>query len=95
MKRARSKAQKIYRILCPIPWVLLTIFDIVMLILGEETVMGNPVLCTMWDMEHYVPFVIIFVEAITAWILWLWEKKHLPKDDELLPQDGDQNPPTD
>lgn len=95
MKRARTRAQKIYRILCPIPWVLLTIFDLVMIILGEETVMSNLVLRTMWNMEHYVPFVIIFVEAIAAWILWLWVKKHPPKEDEPFPQDGGQNPPLD
>lgn len=94
MKRARTKAQNIYRILCPIPWILLALFDLVMLILGEETVMGNPVLRTMWDMELYVTFAIIFVEAITALILWLWEKKHPPKEDEPLPKGGGQHSPT-
>lgn len=94
MKRARTKAQKIYRILCPIPWVLLTIFDLVMLILGEETVMGNSVLRTLWDMEPHIFFAIIVVEAVVGFILWLWEKKHPPKENEPLLKDGHQHPPT-
>lgn len=89
-----TKAQKIYQNLCPIPWILITIFDVIMLILGEETVMGNPVLRTLWDMEVRICFAIIVVEALVGFILWLWEKKHLPKKENLLLKNGDQHLPT-
>ncbi len=50
-----------------------------MLILGEETVMGSPVLRTMWEIVPYILLLWLVLASIAVWIIWLWEKKHPPK----------------
>ena len=99
MRRVRTiRALKLYLILCPIPWVLITIFDVVMLILGEETVMGNPILRTMWEMEPYSYSACLLLESTVALILTLIvvlrEKKHPPKADKPLSGEDGRRPPS-
>lgn len=95
MKYVRTKARKISRILCAVPCALLTLFYLTALILGEETVMGSPVLHAMWKIGPYILLLWIILASIAAWILLTWEKKHPPKEDDPFPQDGEQHPPTD
>lgn len=90
-----TKAQKILWIAEPIPFVLFALFYIVLLILGEDTVMGNPILRAMDDAAPKILIVCVLLNAIVSFSLRLWKKKHPPKEDEPLPQDGNQHPPTD
>lgn len=94
MKRARSKSKVIGRVL-DILLSLNLIYSILMLILGEEIVMGNPVLHAIWDVEPYILMACALLCGLVNIFIWLWEKKHLPKDDEPLPQNDEQHPPTD
>lgn len=93
MNRKLPKAQKILRIVPPLLFALLALFYIVLLILGEDTVMGNPILRAMEDASTKILIVCVLLNAITLFSLRLWEKKHPPKEDEPLPKDGDQHPP--
>ena len=79
MKRVRTKAQRASHILCTVPCALLTLFYLAALILGEETVMGSPVLRTMWEIVPYILLLWLVLASIAVWIIWLWEKKHPPK----------------
>lgn len=87
-----TKTQKILRIVTPISFALLALFYIVLLILGEDTVMGNPILRAMDDAAPKILIACVLLNAITLFSLRLWEKKHPPKEEEPFPKDGDQHP---
>lgn len=86
-----TKAQKILRIAEPIPFAL---FYIILLILGEDIVMGNPVLRIIFDKEPCIFITCTILYGLASFTVWLWEKKHPQKIDDPVPQDGGQHPPT-
>lgn len=93
MKRAKTnRTDKIYRVLSAIPWGLLTLYYAVMIILGEDTVMGNPVLRAVWDIKSYIFSAIIVLQIIIVFAFWLWEKKHPPKESAQDPEADDPGP---
>lgn len=87
-----TKTQKILRIVTPISFALFALFYIVLLILGEDTVMGNPVLCAMDDAAPEILIACVLLNAIASFSLRLWEKKHPQKEEEPFPKDSDQHP---
>lgn len=96
MKRARiNKTEKIHRILSAVPWGLLTLYYAVMLILGEDTVMGNPVLRAIWDINSYIFSALIVLQIIILFAFRLWDKKHPPKEDKQVPEEDGRSPHTD
>lgn len=87
MNRQLSNAQKILRIVTPISFALFALFYIVLLILGEDTVMGNPVLRAMDDAAPEILMACVLLNAIALFSIRLWEKNHPPKGDEPLSKD--------
>lgn len=96
MNHTKSKGEKIIRTTASVLLVLCIVWWIIMACLGQETVLGNPVLATIWEIwPKLVIFGFLPFRLVVEFICWLWEKKHLPKEDDPLPQDGEQHPPTD
>lgn len=81
--RKRTK-QEIVSLIFNIFLIINLIYCILMLILGEDIVMGNPILRAIWDVEPYIFITCGILYGIASFAVWLWEKKHPQKDSELL-----------
>lgn len=92
--RKRTK-QEIVGLIFNIYLIISLVYCILMLILGEDIVMGNPVLRAMDDAAPEILIACVLLNAIALFSVRLWEKKYPPKGDESLSKDGDQHPPTD
>lgn len=75
MSRVQTKAQKVHVIVFTILWASLCVFNLAVLILGEETITGIPILRTIWDKDFYICIAVLIADVITAWILWPRKKK--------------------
>lgn len=96
MNCTKSNGKKIIRITASILLLLCIVWWIIMVCLGEETVLGNPILTTIWNIwPKLVIFGFLPFRLIVELICWLCEKKHLPKEEDPPLTDGDQHPSTD
>lgn len=89
--RKRTK-QEIVGLIFNIYLIISCVYCILMLILGEDIVMGNPVLSIIFDKEPYIFITCTILYGIASFAVWLWEKKHPPKENEQQP-DTDCNKP--
>lgn len=91
--RKRTK-QEIVNLIFNIYLTINCVYFILMLILGEDIVMGNPVLRIIFDKEPCIFITCTILYGLASFTVWLWEKKHPHKIDDPVPQDGGQHPPT-
>lgn len=92
--RKRTK-QEIVNLIFNIYVTINCAYFILMLILGEDIVMGNPVLRAIFDSEPCIFIVCTLLYAIASFVVWLWDKKHPTKKNDPLLKNGDRRPPTD
>ena len=92
-RRKRTK-QEIVNLIFNIYLTINCAYCILMLILGEDIVMGNPVLRVIFDKEPCIFITCTILYGLASFTVWLWEKKHPPKEDEPLPKGGGQHSPT-
>lgn len=91
MRKNLSKVKKALQIALLVSYALLALFYIVLLILGEDAVMGNPILRAMDDAAPDICIVCSLLIIVVSFSIRLWEKKHPPKEDEPLSKGGGQH----
>lgn len=92
--RKRTK-QEIVNLIFNIYVTINCVYFILMLILGEDIVMGNPVLRAIFDSEPRIFIVCTLLYGMASFVVWLWDKKHPTKKNDPLLKNGDRRPPTD
>lgn len=72
-RRKRTK-QKIVNLIFNIYLTINCAYCILMLILGEDIVMGNPVLRVIFDKEPCIFITCTILYGLFSFTVWLWEK---------------------